>query len=748
MKESWKRDLGILLLSLTVCAFIAGSMGWVLSRFHMRGAWGLLGVSSLVAAVGLWALLLWPMKLREAIGKATRDMQAVNRDLQRVIFERTEELQNANRLLRAEVAERHLAEEALRENQEQLLAMMRSAPDAIFIETNGTFAYVNEAAVRLYGGASEEELLARPIMDRFHPDCRPVISERLQSLRNGEKTAPIELIHVRLDGTAVSVEVNSVPVRYRGEDGTLAFVRDLTERKKAEQDTITARQRYRNMFQFMKSGVTIFMPDEDCGDFIIQDCNPAAEKISNVDRASIVGKRALDCFPMFAELGVIAALQRVCRAGEPERISHFYRDELREGWREGFLYRLPTGEVVCIYDDVTDRVRAEEERQMLESQLRQAQKLEAIGTLAGGIAHDFNNILSAIFGYTEMSIARSPEQSPVRRDLERILQAARRARDLVRQILGFSRMRPGQSRKPVRIGPVIREALAFLRALIPSTIEMKINIADDDSVVLADPTQIHQVITNLCTNAAQAMEESGGTLEVSLERTTVSPSSVAQLKELEQLDCLVLTVRDTGHGMDPATLQRIFDPYFTTKGQGKGTGLGLSVVHGIVRGHEGAITVNSTPGKGSVFQVYLPVVPGRAETGDVEALPLPGGNERILFLDDEEPLAQLGQEMLESLGYEVNVGTDSVEALERFRKDPGRFDLVITDYTMPKLTGADLAAEMMRIRPGIPVILCTGYTERISQEKAKELNIRALLLKPLDRRSLADSVRKALDVAK
>ena len=395
--------------------------------------------------------------------------------------------------------------------------------------------------------------------------------------------------------------------------------------------------------------------------------------------------------------------------------------------------------------DIAKRKRVEAARARLEAQLSHAQKMEAIGTLAGGVAHDFNNILAAIIGYTDISLAKISGRDPLRYNLEQILHSGHRAADLVRQILSFSRMRTGQSRQPLKIAPAIREALQFLRATLPSTVEIRQNISDEDAAVLADPTQIHQVITNLCTNAAHATEKSGGVIEVELTVGNLDSTSMPEAVNLEPGPYVRLSISDNGHGMNEPTLLRIFDPYFTTKEQGKGTGLGLSVVHGIVNRHEGAITVHSEPGKGTVFNIYLPRFTGEPVSEAQDASPLPRGNERILFVDDEEPLVNIGRTTLESLGYQIATAANGTEALEIFRKDPDHFDLVITDYTMPKMTGADLASEVVRLRPDIAVILCTGYSERINGKNPEELGIRELLMKPVDSRAMAGAVRRALN---
>ncbi|MCJ7494829.1 MAG: ATP-binding protein [Deltaproteobacteria bacterium] len=402
--------------------------------------------------------------------------------------------------------------------------------------------------------------------------------------------------------------------------------------------------------------------------------------------------------------------------------------------------------VVLIGKDITEKKKAEEERAALQEQLRQAQKMEAIGTLAGGIAHDFNNILAGILGYAELASLDIPEGSEAKINLQQSIKSTNRAKDLVQQILAFSRQSK-QERKPLDIRPIIKEALKLLRASLPSTIEIRQNIEADWGAIEADPTQIHQVLMNLCTNAAHAMSEDGGVLEVSLTKFDMDAGTSGVNSEIEPGPYLKLRVSDTGSGMPPEILSRIFDPYFTTKETGKGTGLGLAVVHGIVKSHRGAITVSSEPGKGTTFDIYFPrddIIQAPSELERIEPLPL-GGRERVLFVDDEKAIVDIGQKLLERLGYEVVGRTSSVEALELFRAKPESFDLVITDMTMPNMTGDKLARELMGIRPGIPVILCTGFSERITEEKAKLLGIREFVLKPLVMKDLAKSMRRALD---
>lgn len=403
----------------------------------------------------------------------------------------------------------------------------------------------------------------------------------------------------------------------------------------------------------------------------------------------------------------------------------------------------------CI--DITEKKELGVAKERLESRLRQAQKMEAIGTLAGGIAHDFNNILAAILGYTEMAHAKAKRDSSIYSDLEQVLKAGNRAKDLVKQILSFSRQAELE-KKPIQIQTVIKETLKLLRASLPTTIEIRQNIDTHCEPIIADPIQIQQVLMNLCTNAAQAMhDQTEGVLSVALQEVTLDSVDLKSHPDIVPVPgtYIKLTIGDTGHGMEQAICEKIFEPYFTTKEKGKGTGLGLSVAHGIIKNHGGDITVYSELREGTTFNIYLPRIV--SEHGDVEpCVPesIKGGTEHILFVEDEDIVAEMGEAMLKSLGYKVTVFKNSMEALEHFKAQPGKFDLVITDMTMPRMTGKELSKNILKIRPETPIILSTGFSEHINGNIAKQIGIREYFMKPILKRDLAKTVRKVLDEKK
>lgn len=391
--------------------------------------------------------------------------------------------------------------------------------------------------------------------------------------------------------------------------------------------------------------------------------------------------------------------------------------------------------------DITDRKRAEEEKENLEARLRQSQKMEAIGTMAGGIAHDFNNILSIILGNSELAIRDVPEWHPVKESLDEVRKACLRAKNVIRQLLSFSR-KSEMRLLPIDISVVLNESLKLIRSSLPSHIEIQQNFDEDIWTTLGDSTQINQILINLSTNAADAIGGAEGILSISLENVEIAH----QDPELNlKPGCYVkITVSDTGDGIPAEDIERIFDPYYTTKKVGKGTGMGLAVVHGIVETHNGHIRVRSTPGNGTTFEILFNSIDEDPVTEVKQNETLPHGNETILFVDDEKSLVKVNKLRLERLGYQVTGTADPLEALELFRNRPDQYDLVITDMTMPNMTGDKLAAEIMKIRSDVPIILCTGFSGRISEEQALKKGLRAFIMKPLELKELAETVSNVL----
>jgi len=471
---------------------------------------------------------------------------------------------------------------------------------------------------------------------------------------------------------------------------------------------------------------------------------PAVEMISNnffLLGGNLIGMFACYCIEYYTRRDFFMARQL---EQEQEKVRAVNR-QLEERVNERTQQLVKANE--NLRNEMKMSQRAEQEKLDLQLQLQQAQKMEAVGTLAGGIAHDFNNILAAIMGYTEISLLQNQADNDLKENLDKILQASQRAKDLVNQILAFSRQQPLDI-QVLRLKPIVREVLALLRASLPRTIDIGERIAPDLYTIQADPTQIHQVLMNLCTNAAHAMEENGGRLDVILENIYLDQDNQLRMWTASPGWFVRISVEDNGCGIDSEISERIFDPYFTTKQLGKGTGMGLAVTHGIVKSAGGAITVESQLGKGTRFDVYLPgYTEEENETGEnIKSLPL--GKERILFIDDEENLVDIMRDLLQRLGYRVAVTRHPLDALEWFREDPYRFDLVITDAEMPQMTGDRLAKELLAIRKDLPIIMCTGFSEKINRENIKAMGVRHLLMKPITFRNLAEVIREVLDASK
>ena len=479
---------------------------------------------------------------------------------------------------------------------------------------------------------------------------------------------------------------------------------------------------------------------------IITACNENLCKIVGSSQDKIIGLDTL------ASLKVEAMKQAISRAlageksqyvGEYLSITGEVKTPVRAIYSPIRSQKGMVTGVIGILEDINYQLSAEREKLELETHMRQLQKNEAIGALAGGIAHDFNNILFPILGFAEIMEDDIPDGSPLRENLNEILTSAKRAKELVKQILTFSRQTE-QELKPLKPDLVIKEVIKLIRATIPSTISVKQKIDPGSRMLMADPTQVHQIAMNLITNAYHAMADKGGILTVKLENLD-SEECPARFK-LYAGPHILLSVEDTGIGMDPATMEKIFDPYFTTKPTDKGTGLGLSVVQGIVANYGGHIDVQSTRGKGTVFHVYLPAVESNVETDPtLERVQEPRGNEMVLLVDDEAPILRMEQQMLERLGYKVNVIEDSRAALAELLEHSKRYDLLITDMTMPRLTGDNLIKEARKAIPNLPAIICTGFSEKLTPERASSIGANAVLTKPVIKSKLAITVRKVLD---
>ena len=669
-------------------------------------------------------------------------------------------------------------ESALRESEQRWATTLASIGDAVIAtDTDGRISFMNSVAEELTGWTQKDAAL-RPIAEVFHiineQTRKEVDSPVSRVLREGIIVGLANhTILVRRDGTELPIDDSGAPIqRVDGKTtGVVLVFRDITERQAAEEALRQSDERFR--LALRNAPVSVAVQDRDLRYIWAYNQRTARPE-------EIIGRRDEDIFTPEEAARVDAIKRRVLeegveyreqmwfnRAGGPIFLDVYWEpmhdetgrvigvgsatvdltptklaeealrkahDELEERVKQR------TTELQSAYDNLTREIA---EREQAEAQLRQAQKMEALGTLSGGIAHDFNNILAAIIGFTELVAERATPGSRDEHHLHRVLEASLRGRELVKQMLTFTRS-TAQEKKPLLLSSILKETARMLRATTPTTISIKVNILSESGLILADPTQIQQIVMNLCTNATYAMREKGGILDIELTDFSVARSN-GNNHGMEPGLYMKLVVRDTGRGITPDIMDKIFDPFFTTKKLGEGTGLGLSVVHGIVKRSGGYITVESAPGKGSTFTVYFPKIAGEQKTAAPGLDMIPTGSERILFVDDEEAIVEMGEDILAELGYEVTSRTSSKTALALLQENPSRFDLVITDQTMPDMTGVELARHILALRPDIPIILCTGFSHMIDAEGARAAGIRAFAMKPLTKREIATTIRKVLD---
>jgi PAS domain S-box-containing protein len=626
----------------------------------------------------------------------------------------------------------------LRENEKFLDKVVEHIPDMIFVKDAQTLSFVrfNKAGEQLVG-YPRKELLGKTDYDFFPKEEADFFTGKDRQVLDTKELLDIHEETIRTRGNEERIlHTKKIPIL--DESGTpqylLGISEDITERKKAEESI------RKLTLAIEQSPVSIVITDVQG---TIEFVNSAFTQITGYTSEEAIGRN-----PRILKSGETPAAE-YGRLWQTISAGGVWQGEFRNRKKNGELFweQATIAPVRDAADTITHYVAVKAditERKKLEEHLRQVQKMEAIGQLAGGIAHDFNNILSAITGYTELSKAILQPGSEPFEYLSQVMEASGRAKELINQILMFSR-ETAKELRPIRVAFPVKEALKLIRASVPSTVEIRSRIVSKSSA-LADPTQIHQIVMNLCTNAAQAMQESGGLLEVHLTDITVNHGDHhRKYPDAKPGDYIRLTVSDEGHGIDGQYLHRIFDPFFTTKKIGEGTGMGLSVVHGIIKSFGGFIYAHSQLGKGSTFELLIPTQESAAAHDAIMEMPIPTGGESILFVDDETMIVDIVRRMLQSLGYRVVARSSAMEALEAFKSNPDSFDLVITDMVMPKMTGLDLAEKIFEIRPGFPIVLCSGFDVGMNKEKIAKYGLQDIIYKPILRRDMATVVRKTLD---
>ncbi len=627
---------------------------------------------------------------------------------------------------------------SLKESEERFRALAENSPDAITrFDRERRYLYAN-AILENQTGIPVEGFIGKTHTDlNFPAELCELWENAIDTVFSSQQPNRIEfqLPSGRWIDWILSPEFSN-----SGEVSTvIAAARDITQTREAVKALEAGEKRYRTLFEAAGDGVLLL----DASGIV--DCNQQALKLFGVGKKEeIVGRHPRELSPTIQANGkgseeFSEEMAERASSGTPQIFE--WKHRTRTGDEIDVSVSLSivdseTGTFVAILRNITELMNARE-------QLRQSQKMQAIGQLAGGIAHDFNNMLGPIIGYADMLLGEVEGDKMLTGYAENILKAGRRAGHLVSQILTFSRRGP-EERVPTNLRPVVREVMELLRASLPSTVELTADIRKDTVPVIADSTKVHEALMNLSTNAVHAMDERG-TLSIELHEQTVDKQQEGILGPIEPGFYSIMEVKDTGVGMDERLIAHIFEPFYTTKSENEGTGLGLSVVYGIMQSHGGNILVESGVGKGTVFKLLFPKAPRVTVTESEQRRSPAGGDERILFVDDEKALAELGEIMLTSLGYTVTAVTDSNEALRIFTENPSNYDLLITDQTMPHRTGIELTREILRIAPEFPIILCTGYSNKVNEKTAKEIGCREFATKPLTKRVLAEKVRSALD---
>jgi len=649
-----------------------------------------------------------------------------------------------------DISEQKHSEEAFRQQDLFIQTVLDRLPIGLALNRvgEGTAIYMNRKFEEIYGWPKEELTDLNAFFEKIYPEPvqrEAMMSRILADIASGDpKRMNWENVEITTS-TGEQKVVSAMNIPLFEQNIMVSTVQDVTERRRYERKLEESESRYRSLVENTLDGY--FICEMDTGKFLFLN-----QRICELFQYSFQEGLSLTLWDVMDPCEHPVIRKRM-RSRIEQAVRSFSSNVYRARRKDGSTFRAEISSSLVTYQGrpvLQGILRDVTEEEKIQDQLQQAQKREAIGTLAGGIAHDFNNILSAIIGYTELAKHEFPDRSEGDAHLGHVLEASQRAKDLVAQILAFSRQGE-QEEKPFRVDLILKEALQMIRSSLPSSIEISQSIEKAMPAITGNPTQIYQVVMNLCTNAAQAIEDEHGEIEVSLELVHVTGGDALPTVGLEPGDYLLLKIRDTGRGIPPEVRERVFDPYFTTKNAGEGTGLGLAVVYGIVKKHGGEISVESEVGQGTTFSIHLPVAEGvlqRVAGEKANRTPLPRGKERILFVDDEAAIVKIAQQYLEALGYDVTTRHASIEALQLFRNDPDRFDLVITDMTMPGLTGDDLAIQLLSLCPDLPIILCTGHSNRISESRARRLGIRAFVMKPLTQRELAETVRRALDEKK